>query len=251
MGVKLGRCNIETGRISLGTVKFGRNTDVKYPAKFELPEDKLIVNLLSEAQELGVRLLDTAPAYGNSEHRIGQLLPGRREDWILCTKTGEQYAAGKSSYDFSRQAVTASVAQSLKHLRTDYLDIVLIHSNGDDLGILHQTDAFATLERLKEKGDIRYIGMSTKSVEGSIAALDVSDVLMLTLNLEDQSNINVIRAAEKKGTGILLKKVFASGHQTAEESLAFALGQRGVHSAVVGTIDSGHLKENVYFADSI
>ena len=75
MGVKLGRCALETGRISLGTVKFGRNTNVKYPTKFKLPEDKLIVNLLSEAQELGVKLLDTAPAYGNSEHRIGQLLP--------------------------------------------------------------------------------------------------------------------------------------------------------------------------------
>jgi aryl-alcohol dehydrogenase-like predicted oxidoreductase len=251
MGVKLGRCNIETGRISLGTVKFGRNTDVKYPAKFELPEDKLIVNLLSEAQELGVRLIDTAPAYGNSEHRIGQLLPGRREDWVLCTKTGEQYSAGKSSYDFSSRAVIDSVEQSLKNLRTDYLDIVLIHSDGNDLGILHQTDAFSTLERLKEKGDIRFIGMSTKSVEGSIAALEVSDVLMLTLNLEDQSNINVIKAAEEQNTGILLKKVFASGHQTAEKSLAFALGQTGVHSAVVGTINSAHLRENVYFADSV
>jgi aryl-alcohol dehydrogenase-like predicted oxidoreductase len=251
MGVKLGRCNLETGRISLGTVKFGRNTDVKYPKRFELPEDRVIVDLLSEAQEMGVNLLDTAPAYGSSEHRIGQLLPGRREDWILCTKTGERYTEGKSSYDFSRQAVTASVAQSLKHLRTDYLDIVLIHSNGNDLGILHQTDALATLERLKEKGDIRYIGMSTQSVEGSIAALDVSDVLMLTLNLEDQSNIEVIKAAEKQGTGILLKKVFASGHQTPEESLAFALGQSGVHSAVVGTIDSGHLRENVSFAENL
>jgi aryl-alcohol dehydrogenase-like predicted oxidoreductase len=251
MGVKLGQCHLETGRISLGTVKFGRNTDVKYPNKFELPDDKVIANLLSEAQELGVNLLDTAPAYGNSEHRIGQLLPGRRQDWILCTKTGEHYAAGRSSYDFSRQAVMDSVAQSLKRLKTDYLDIVLIHSNGDDLHILHQTDAFATLERLKEKGDIRYIGMSTQSVEGSAAALAVSDVLMLTLNLEDQSNIDVIKAAEKKGTGILLKKVFASGHQTPEESLAFVLGQRGVHSAVVGTIDSGHLKENVFIANSL
>lgn len=251
MGVKLGRCNLETGRISLGTVKFGRNTDVKYPKNFELPEDKVIVDLLSEAQELGVNLLDTAPAYGSSEERIGQLLPGRRQDWILCTKTGEQYTAGTSSYDFSSQAVTDSVAQSLRRLKTDYLDIVLIHSNGDDLNILHQTDAFATLERLKEKGDIRYIGMSTKSVEGGKAALDVSDVLMLTLNLEDQSNIDVIKAAEKQGTGILLKKVFASGHQTPDESLAFALGQRGVHSAVVGTIDSGHLKENVSFAENL
>ena len=62
MGVKLGRCNLETGRISLGTVKFGRNTDVKYPTKFELPTDKVIVDLLSEAQALGVNLLDTAPA---------------------------------------------------------------------------------------------------------------------------------------------------------------------------------------------
>ena len=127
----------------------------------------------------------------------------------------------------------------------------MIHSDGNDLGILHQTDAFPTLERLKEKGDIRFIGMSTKSVEGSIAALEVSDVLMLTLNLEDQSNIHVIKAAEEKNTGILLKKVFASGHQTAEKSLAFALEQTGVHSAVIGTINSAHLRENVYFADSV
>ena len=45
--MKLGRCDLETGRISLGTVKFGRNTDVKYPAKFDLPEDRVIVNFIS------------------------------------------------------------------------------------------------------------------------------------------------------------------------------------------------------------
>ena len=114
--MKLGRCDLETGRISLGTVKFGRNTDVKYPAKFDLPEDRVIVNLLSVAKELGINLLDTAPAYGNSEHRIGQLLPGLREDWILCTKAGEQYVGGQSNYDFSKQAVTDSVAVSYTHL---------------------------------------------------------------------------------------------------------------------------------------
>ncbi len=251
MGVKLGQCDLETGRISLGTVKFGRNTDVKYPTIFELPRDKVIVDLLSKARDLGVNLLDTAPAYGNSEQRIGQLLPGPRAGWILCTKVGEQYVDGKSNYDFSSHGISNSVAQSLRRLKTDYLDIVLIHSNGDDLNILHQTDAFSTLERLKEKGDIRYIGMSTKSVEGSIAALNVSDVLMLTLNLDDQSHIAVLEAAEQRGTGVLLKKVFASGHQTPEESLAFVLGQSGVHSAVVGTINSGHLTENVSFANNL
>ena len=247
MGIKLGNCDIETSRISLGTVKFGRNTDVKYPRHFELPVDKTIVNLLSKAQELGVNLLDTAPAYGNSEERIGHLLPGQRKDWILCTKAGEQYSKGQSVYDFSKSAIEQNVAQSLKRLKTDYLDIVLIHSNGDDLDILHRTDAMDTLQRLKDKGDIRYIGMSTKSVLGSDTALDFSDVIMLTLNLEDQSNFDVITKAKKRGTGILLKKVLASGRQTPKESITFALKNDGVHSAVVGTINPLHLAENFSF----
>ena len=251
MGVKLGHCDLEIGRISLGTVKFGRNTDVKYQATFSLPEDEVIIDLLSAARELGVNLLDTAPAYGTSEQRIGQLLPGSRQDWVLCTKAGETYAGGKSIYDFSEQAVTDSVARSLRLLKTDYLDIVLIHSDGDDLGILNQTDALPALERLKDRGDIRYIGMSTKSVEGSIAALTQCDVIMLTLNLDDQSHLDVIQAAEQKGTGVLLKKVFASGHRPVEDSLAFVLGQPGVHSAVVGTIDPGHLRANVSMAEKL
>ena len=247
MGVRLGKCDIETSRISLGTVKFGRNTGVNYPHHFEIPEDKTITNLLSKAQELGINLLDTAPAYGNSEERIGHLLPGQRQDWILCTKAGEQYSKGRSIYDFSKNAVKESVAHSLRRLKTDYLDIVLIHSNGNDLDILHRTDAMTTLHRLKEKGDIRYIGMSTKSFLGSDAALDFSDILMLTLNLEDQSNYDIIKKAQKQGTGILLKKVLASGHQTPRESLTFALKNDGVHSAVIGTIDPSHLAENVSF----
>ena len=67
----LGNTGIEVSIISLGTVKFGRNQGVKYPKLFNLPTDAEIAALLHDAKQLGINLLDTAPAYGKSEERLG------------------------------------------------------------------------------------------------------------------------------------------------------------------------------------
>ena len=64
---------------------------------------------------------------------------------------------------------------------------MLIHSDGNDLDILNRTDAMPTLQSLKDRGLVRYIGMSTKTVEGGLAAMQVSDVLMVTFNEQDVS----------------------------------------------------------------
>ncbi|PCI38201.1 MAG: aldo/keto reductase, partial [Thiotrichales bacterium] len=142
--------------LGLGTVKFGRNTQVKYPKFFELPSDTAIIDLLTNAQELGVNLIDTAPAYGSSEIRLGNLLPrvAPRKQWIICGKTGENFTNNISSFNFTRDAIIASVHASLSNLKTDYLDILLIHSNGADLEIIEQFDIFATLDYLKQDGQI-------------------------------------------------------------------------------------------------
>jgi len=66
--------DVELSSLTLGTVKFGRNQSVKYPGSFDLPRDKEITTLLSQAQEQGITTLDTAPAYGISEERLGALL---------------------------------------------------------------------------------------------------------------------------------------------------------------------------------
>ena len=71
------------------TVKLGRNDGVKYPEPFSIPDDKEAHALLAAAKSLGINLIDTAPAYGTSEERLGTLLAGEREDWIICTKVGE------------------------------------------------------------------------------------------------------------------------------------------------------------------
>ena len=82
---KIGSSEIFVSAMGLGTVKFGRNTQVKYPCKFELPSDQDLTKLLKETYSLGINFLDTAPAYGTSEERIGKLLKGWRKSWVLST----------------------------------------------------------------------------------------------------------------------------------------------------------------------
>lgn len=248
----LGSTGLSVSRIGLGTVKFGRNQGVKYPVHFELPTDKMIYELLGEAESLGINLLDTAPAYGISEERLGNLLNGERQKWILCTKAGEEYVDGESRFDFSSEAIQASVIRSLKRLKTDYLDIVLIHSNGDDVKIIEEHAVFETLAALKKKGMIRAYGMSTKTVEGGLLAVDHSDVVMVTYNPIHTEEKPVIQYAYQKNKGVLIKKALASGHidTIAKEdpvavAMKFIFQEPGVGSVIVGTLNKLHLRQNV------
>ena len=155
----LGKTDIAISPLGLGTVKFGRNTDVKYPHGFELPSDSDLMNLLSVAKDLGINLLDTAPAYGNSEQRLGKLLQGQRHDWVIVGKVGETYEDKTSSYNFTPDHIVSTVENSLKQLKTDFLDVLLIHSNGDDVNIINNYGVFDTLNTLKQKPSILTIQM--------------------------------------------------------------------------------------------
>lgn len=244
----LGSTGIEVSSLGLGTVKFGRNQEVKYPSSFALPEDSEIDRLLQSANELGINLLDTAPAYGSSEQRLGRLLR-QRDDWVIATKVGEEFLSGKSVYEYSGEHVQKSIERSLRYLDTDYIDLVLIHSDGNDLAILESTDCLETLDKLKDKGLIRATGMSTKTVAGGLKAAALSDVAMVTFNPAYTEEEEVIDYAAEHGKGILIKKALNSGHLSgkanAASDLAFALGRKGVSSVIVGTINPQHLKANV------
>ena len=236
--------------LGLGTVKLGRNTGVKYPAGFALPTDAEARRLLDTACELGVNLIDTAPAYGVSEERLGALIghqPQRWGGWVLCTKVGEEYDArrNESRFDFSAPAVRDSVERSLRRLRAERLDVVLIHSDGNDLDILHHSGAPEELDRLRGLGRIGRIGMSTKTVEGALAAVESLDVVMVTLNPSAIDDLPAIARARDLGKGVLVKKALAQGHGASGEALRFAAATAGVSSVVVGTVSPEHLRENV------
>lgn len=247
----LGSTGMDLSILGLGTVKLGRNQGVKYPQGFELPDDRQAANLLHRARDLGINLLDTAPAYGSSEERLGHLLRGQRHHWRICTKVGEDFADGTSHFDFSYSHTIASVERSLKRLNTDYLDILMVHSDGRDLEIIAEDSVFRALESLKAAGKIRAYGMSTKTVRGGLKALELCDCLMVTWNLSHKEEIPVIDACYKAHKGILIKKALASGHSVTDgnrdplqQTLSMLFSHPGVTSAVIGTINPQHLEAN-------
>jgi aryl-alcohol dehydrogenase-like predicted oxidoreductase len=243
---RVGKTDIEVSVIGLGTVKFGRNQGVKYPEPFALPSDQAMQTLLSEAKELGINLLDTAPAYGQSEERLGALLQGQRHKWVISTKVGEEFVAGESQFDFSPQAMRQSIERSLLRLKTDYLDIVLVHSNGDDVRIIEEEHVFSLLAGLKKEGKIRAYGMSTKTIAGGLLTVALADVAMVAFNPSYTAERDIILAAHQQQKGIFIKKALSSGHlQTSvEDTMQFIFSEPGVTSVIVGTLNPEHLKQN-------
>ncbi len=242
---EIGKTGVKISALGLGTVKFGRNADVKYPGNFELPEDAELQRLLFHAQELGINTLDTAPAYGTSEERIGHLLKGRREKWTIIGKAGEEFENGKSRYIFTAEHFVKSLERTLKRLQTDYLDVLLIHSDGADLRILSNDKLIYKMQEFKKSGMVRAIGASTKTVEGGIKALDLMDVVMATYTAENDEEKPVLDHAALENKNVILKKALSSGHNTnIAEAMQFAFSHPGIDSVIVGTINPNHLREN-------
>lgn len=245
---QLGSTSLRVSPIGYGAFKIGRNQKVKYPTPYDLPEEAAVQTLLNSILDLGVNVIDTAPAYGLSEERIGSSIGHRREEFVLSSKVGETFADGESTYDFRAQAVRESVRRSLNRLKTDVLDVVYIHSNGDDLKILRETDTVAALEDLKRQGDIRHIGMSGKTIEGAREALAWADVIMVEYHLGDESHAEVMHQAAAKGVGVVVKKGLAAGHLPPADGVRFVLSHPAVSSMVIGGLNVDHIRANMQSA---
>jgi aryl-alcohol dehydrogenase-like predicted oxidoreductase len=233
-------------RLGFGSFKIGRNEGIKYPTAYALPTETEAAELLNGVLDLGCNLIDTAPAYGLSEERIGNAIGHRRHEYLLSTKVGETFEAspGRSHYDYSAESVRASVERSLKRLKTDVVDFVFIHSNGDDRRILTETDVVPVLRDLRAAGLVRAIGMSGKSIEGAQLAMEWADAIMVEYNLQDQSHHDMITHAAEQGIAVIVKKGLASGNLSPTESIRFVLSHPGVASLVVGGLSLDHFRAN-------
>lgn len=249
---ELGQTGLKISPIGLGTVKFGRNEGVKYPHGFEIPDEKALAKLLSMARERGVNLIDTAPSYGTSEERLGRLLKGQRRDWVIIGKAGEEFENGKSSFHFTPQYFEMSLQRTLERLNTDYLDVFLIHSDGNDMKILNDKALMQAMQDFKIRGVVKAIGVSTKTPEGGVKALETMDVVMATYNPAETTEKPVLDYAAKHGKGVLIKKALASGHihkfgsaTPVQDVMDFVFKHPGVSAVITGTINPDHLRDNI------
>jgi aryl-alcohol dehydrogenase-like predicted oxidoreductase len=241
----LGKTGLDVTPLGFGSFKIGRNEKVKYAQPYDLPDDVTTERLLNGVLDAGINLIDTAPAYGLSEARIGRFLSHRRREYVLSTKVGERFEQGESHYDFSGPSVRASVAESLRRLRTDVLDILFVHAHGDDVTIQQQGDLILTLQKLKQAGYVRCLGFSGKTVAGADAALEWADVLMVEYHLQDDSHAEVMQLATNRGLGVIVKKGLASGTLPASAAIRFVLSNNNVGSVIVGGLSLEHLQANM------
>ena len=216
---KLGHSGLETLPLALGGNVFGWTVDE--PASFAL---------LDAFVAAGFSLIDTADVYsvwapghagGESETIIGNWMKqsGKRQDVVIATKAGMEMAPGKKG--LSRDHILRSVEESLKRLRTDYIDLYQSHID-DEATPLDET--LETYARLVEQGKVRAIGASNYKAERLAEALLVSErlgypsyqTLQPLYNLYDRADYetNLEPLCLEKGLGVISYFSLASGFLT-------------------------------------
>ena len=122
------------------------------------------------------------PPTAAARSRLGEAIEDCRDDWVVCTKAGEEFDGTRSHYDFSEDHILRSVEQSLARLRTDRIEVVLVHSDGRDVAEIEGSGAFRALARLRRERVVEAIGFSGKSATDGRSAITRSNVLMCTIN---------------------------------------------------------------------
>jgi aryl-alcohol dehydrogenase-like predicted oxidoreductase len=190
--------------------------------------DAEAIVLLHEANDLGVTLFDAADTYGNgrSEEQLGAAFAGKRDSVVYSTKfgydfythAGERRGQNEIAADFSPKHVRFALEQSLRRLRTDYIDIWQMHNA--HLEQIHDDDLWALLEAFRSEGKIRSYGVALGPAigwlrEGIEAATvrNATSIQMIWNMLEQFPGNEMVRAADEANadTGYQVRVPHSSG----------------------------------------
>jgi aryl-alcohol dehydrogenase-like predicted oxidoreductase len=203
---KMGRTGMQPRALGMGAAFVNRDDEAETIATIE------------RALELGIDYFDTYA--GHSEDRWGRALSGvERSSFYLQAKVGPHPERPK---DFSAETTRWSVEQSLQSLRVDYLDAVLVHDPPEIEDPLGPGRAFDELQKMKQEGLVRHIGLGVRQHEFHRAAIeaDHAEIVLTFLDytLLDQSvSRTTLRLAKQRGTGLILASVFGMGRLTGIE----------------------------------
>ncbi len=248
---------------------------------YERATPEAVERLLNGALDAGLNVIDTAECYLTSEELIGQAVAHRRQDFYLFTKCG--HASGLAEPDWSPALLEASIERSLRRLRTDYLDLVQLHSCAKE--VLEQGEVIDVLRRARDEGKTRYIGYSGDQ-DAALYAVECGafDTLQTSISIADQEAIHLtLPRARERGLGVIAKRPIANAawktgrrpadsyqqvywdrlqklrydflqngslEQSISKALRFTLSVPGVHTAIVGTTRPERWQENARFVEA-
>ncbi len=162
------------------------------------------VSLIRKAYEGGIRFYDTANGYTDSEYKLGIALEGIRENVIIATK----------STCTDKEGTWAHIRNSLKMLKTDYIDIFQFHCVQKMPDINDPNGAFAAALEAKEQGIIKHIGVTTHLIAVAEECIESGNFETLQFPfayISSQRDIDLAKKCEEKGMGFIAMKGLAGG----------------------------------------
>ncbi len=257
---KFGNTGLEVSILGLGAGEIGD------PNLSDIEVEKLLNLTLDK----GINLIDTARGYGASEERIGKFISHRRNEFILSTKVGYDIPGYENwTYD----CIIAGINSALKLMKTDFIDIVHLHSCSKD--ILTNNGVIDALLKTVEDGKVKAAAYSGENEDLEFAVnTNKFKSLQTSVNITDQRDIDgILKTAEEKGMGVIAKRPVAnapwrfnerpSGHYSEdywlrwkkmnlnfdmdwqEIALRFTAFTNVVDTCIVGTSNIDHLRENI------
>ena len=201
----LGNTGLEVSRLGIGLSAIG----------FEETFDtiKTVEVVLKTALDQGITFFDTAECYFYSEEMVGHSISDRRSEFHLATKCGHPAGlqeSGEYDIDWSIEGILLTLDRSLKRLKTDYVDLLQLHSCSVE--VLEQGDVIAALTKARDAGKTRFIGYSGDN-EAAQWAVDSGhfDTLQTSFNLADQRPRNgLLQKAKAQGLGVIAKRPIAN-----------------------------------------
>jgi hypothetical protein len=261
---RLGGTDIQASVLGFGGSEIG----------YERASAATVARLLGRAIDAGLNVIDTAECYENSEGLIGQALGSRRREVYVFTKCG--HAGGWGRGDWKPASLLASIERSLRRLRTDYVDLIQLHSC--TRAQLERGDVIAALEQARDRGWARYVGYSG---DGEAARYAVEcgrfDTLQTSVSIADQEALDLtLPTAQARKMGVIAKRPLANvawayarrpaepyyrtywsrlraldypflrerGETAVATALRFTLSVPGVHTAIVGTTKPERWEQN-------
>lgn len=302
----LGNTGLRVSALGIGCSRIGRSI-------FEDNRKQARV-LLEKAFDAGINYFDTAPsyAYGDSERLLGELFAARRDRVIIATKGGYCYSSSaryaqyllpfigplrgmlgrqrvqlkrrsRKRQDFSSRFLRENLEQSLRRLRTDYVDLYQLHSPPAET--IESEEVLRFLEDSIRDGKVRYCAVSVNTVVEAQCCLNnpVYAALQIAFNLVEQTPATeVFPLARSRGVGVIVKMPLARGlltdnyrvmtgpapgpydtesraqrrqdlaflvsahHPSIEiASLRFILDHRDIATVLIGTSNPDHLRSNL------
>ena len=270
---RLGRTGFEVSALGFGGG----------PVGFLGTEQDKVTTIVNYLLDNGVNFIDTAAGYPGSEEALGKAVSHRRDEYVLVSKCGQAFDDLEGDA-WSAQVIEQTVDRALRRLKTDHLDVMLLHSCEQE--VLEKGEAVEALVRARDAGKIRHAGYSGDNDAVLYAAgLDAIDVVETSVNICDQANIDsLLPEAKRCDIGVIVKRPVANaawlgvGQQPgfyanyttsyserfeamgldladlggdgdwADIALRFTLAQDGVTSAIVGTTNPENAKRNIEVA---